>query len=125
MRKNKVLVIDDDREFLAEFKESLDLNGFDVVTLSDPEFFADAATKHKPDVILLDLKMPKKNGFQVAEELRHFSELSKIPVIAMTGFFTESEYSLLMNICGIKDCVRKPVDPSAIVAKIKEVLESA
>jgi len=75
----------------------------------------------KPDVILLDLKMPQMSGFQVADELRHLSEVSHIPVIAMSAFLKD-EYAALLNICGIKKCLKKPFHPLDVIAQIEEVL---
>jgi two-component system response regulator AdeR len=117
----KVLVIDDDKEFLEEIKETLALSGYDVVEVNDPVLAIDVATKINPDVVLLDLKMPGKSGFQVADELKHFSALTNIPIIIMTGYFKD-DYLPLLNICGIKKCLKKPFHPLDIIAQIETVL---
>jgi len=123
MPNNKVLIVDDDKEFLEELDETLRLAGYDTVAVSDVDGIVNTATAVKPDVVLLDLKMPKKTGFQVAFELRlsHDSDLSFVPIIIMTGAFKD-DFSPLMNICNIKRCINKPFNPLDIVAEIETVL---
>jgi DNA-binding response OmpR family regulator len=121
MENKKIMIVDDDKEFLDELKETLALSGYDLVAVNDADLVLDEAKKAKPAVILLDLKMPKKNGFQVADELRHFSELQQTPIIAMTAFFKEA-YVPLMNICGIKKCLKKPFHPLDVITQIEEAL---
>ncbi|MDD2751836.1 MAG: response regulator [Candidatus Omnitrophica bacterium] len=121
MSKKKVMVIDDNQEFLEELKEMFSLNGYSTVTINDSLLAREAAILEKPDIILLDLKMPGKSGFQVADEIRSFSQLYRVPIIAMTGVFKEN-YGPLLNICGIKKCLKKPFSPLDIIAEIESSL---
>jgi len=123
MSKGKVMIVDDDREFLEEFKETLDLNGYEVIGVSDSTAVLETANNTKPDVIVLDLKMDDMSGFEVADELQHFSNTMQIPVIAVTGFFKEAEHIALLNICGIKKCIPKPFSPQEVITAIEEVLK--
>jgi len=118
----KIMIVDDNKEFLEELKETLVLSGYEVVAVENADTAMDMATKTYPDLILLDLKMPQKSGFQVADELRHFSELSNIPIIAMTGFFKD-DYGPLLNICGIHKCLKKPFNPLDVITQIEEALK--
>ncbi|MDD4938963.1 MAG: response regulator [Candidatus Omnitrophica bacterium] len=117
----KVMVIDDDKEFLQELRETLSLSGYELIAVNDASNAVEMVHATKPDVILLDLKMPQKSGFQIADELRHLSEVSNIPIIAMSAYLKD-DYSPLLNICGIKECLRKPFNPLDVIAKIEEVL---
>ena len=117
----KIMVVDDDKEFLEELRETLALSGYDLLAVNDATRVLDTAISEKPDVILLDLKMPQKSGFQVADELRHLSEVSHIPIIAMSAYLKD-EYASLLNICGIKRCLSKPFYPLDVIAEIEEVL---
>lgn len=118
---NRVMIVDDDREFLGELKEMLTLSGYEPIAINNPALVLQKAAKIKPAIILLDLKMPEKSGFQVADELRHYSELQNIPIIAMTAFFKD-DYAGIMNICGIKKCLKKPFNPLDVIASIEEEL---
>lgn len=116
--KKKIMIIDDNKELLEELKETISLCGYEVVTVSDAILALDAVNKEKPDVILLDLKMPGKSGFQIAYELKDFKQYKHIPIIAITGFLND-DYVSLMKICGIQSCLTKPFGPLEIVPKIE------
>lgn len=121
MENKKVLIVDDDKGFLEELRESLALSGYDMVAVNDPQEVLPIAVKAKPDVVLLDLKMPGKSGFQLADEMRRYFQLQNIPIIAMSAFFKD-EYNILMNLCGIKKCLKKPFNPLDVIAQIEGAL---
>ncbi len=122
MGNKKVMIVDDDKDFLEELRETLAMSGYEMIAVSDPLLVLNAASKEKPDIIVMDLKMPGKNGFQVADELRHVSQLMQVPIIAMTGNFKD-EYDPLMKMCDISKCLRKPFNPLDIIAEIEGALE--
>lgn len=117
----KIMIVDDDREFLEELRETLTLSGYELVAVNDATLVLELASSVKPDLILLDLRMPQKSGFQVADELRHISEVAHIPIIAMSAYLKD-DYTSLLNICGIKKCLRKPFHPLDVIGQIEEVL---
>ena len=119
MRKKRVMIVDDDKEFLEELQETLFLNGYEVIKVNDPHRVLDLAGNNKPDIILLDLKMDRFSGFEIADELSRFTRTTDIPVVAMTGFFTENEHISLMSLCGINKCITKPFSAEQIVAAIE------
>jgi DNA-binding response OmpR family regulator len=123
MPKNKIMIIDDDKEFLEELKEMLKLDGYNASAFSDYSSALGMLSKIKPDVILLDLKLKEKSGFQVAYELKSFPKTANIPIIAMTGFYIQKEHAKLMNMCGIEKCLIKPFGSQEAIAKIKAVLK--
>jgi CheY-like chemotaxis protein len=114
----KVMVIDDDREFLTEISETLVLVGYEVVAVNEPGHAIEKATEENPEVILLDLKMPKINGFTLASEMRHYSQLAGIPIIAVTGYFKQ-DYLPLMNIVGIHSYLQKPFNVLDVINQIE------
>ena len=119
----KILIIDDDKEFLEEIQELLTLTGYQIHVSSDGENVLSLVRTLKPDIIFLDLKMSPKSGFQVADELRNALGMKDTAVIAMTGFFTEKEHTLLMKMCGIRTCIIKPVKPLDLISKIEFEIE--
>ncbi len=123
MSKGKVIIVDDDKEFLEELKETLILSGYEVFETAQADLVQHQANSIKPDVILLDLKMNDMNGFEVADELRQFTTTMGIPIIAMTGFFREDEHVPLLNICGIQKCLKKPFNPLDVIVAIEGVLK--
>ena len=119
------MLVDDDKELVEELADSMIAGGFDVTACFDGETALNMAPEIMPDVILLDLKLGKVNGFQVAAKLRQSQATSGIPVIAITGYYNPDEYYTLMKICGVKKCITKPVSPEHIITEIKNVLLNA
>lgn len=118
----KIMIIDDNKEFLEEIVETLTLSGYEAVAVHDETKAVSSVMKEKPDVILLDLKMPKKTGFMVAAELRCLPEFSEIPIIAITGFFKDY-CAPLVNTFGIQRFIKKPFNPLDVISRIEEVLK--
>jgi len=123
MVKKKVVIVDDDKVFLEELKTALSLSGYDPIIVEDPSLALDVVIASNPDVILLDLKMPQKTGFQLANELSHSSTMAEIPIIAMTGIFKEDQYWPLMDICGLKHYIQKPFKPLEIINLLERVIK--
>lgn len=120
--KPRILIVDDNVELLEELENLLSMGGYDVTALSDGTKVFEVALKDKPDLILLDLKMSPKSGFQIADELRNSIILKDVPVVAMTGFFTEKQHLLVMKLCGIKTSILKPFRPLNLITKIEFAL---
>ncbi len=120
--KPLVMIVDDNVELLEELENLLKLGGYDVIAISDGTQVFEVALKNKPDLILLDLKMSPKSGFQIADEARNSLILKDVPVIAMTGFFTEKQHFLMMKLCGIKTSILKPFRPLNLITKIEFAL---
>ncbi|MDE1920207.1 MAG: response regulator transcription factor [Candidatus Omnitrophica bacterium] len=120
--KPLIMIVDDNVELLEELENLLKLGGYDVAAISDGTQVLETALKNKPDLILLDLKMSPKSGFQIADEARNSMVLKDVPVIAMTGFFTEKQHFLMMKLCGIKTSILKPFRPLNLITKIEFAL---
>ncbi len=121
MANKKVLILDDDNDFLAELSKMLAANGYEPVIVSDSDGFMNLAAKIKPAVILLDLKMPKKTGFLVAYELNQSSETGHIPVIAISGV-VKDDFVVPKDFCNIRVCLKKPLNPLDVIKEIEKVL---
>ena len=120
--KPLIMIVDDNVELLEELENLLTLGSYDVIAINDGNLVLDAAIKNKPDLVLLDLRMSPKSGFQVADEIKHCSYLKNIPVVAMTGFFTEKQHLLMMKLCGINTAILKPFRPLNLITKIEFAL---
>lgn len=121
MAGKKIMIIDDDKEFLEELQETLSLSGYYTIAINDSTTAVDTAYSMKPDIILLDLKMDGMSGFQVAEGLKKFPSTSQIPIIAMTGVFNKKNHFSLMDLCGMQMCLEKPFNPLDAIILIEEV----
>ncbi len=123
MVKSKILIVDDDKGYLEELSEMLTLAGYEVTALSDGSSAVKAAQVSVPDVVLIDLRMPVMSGFEVADRLKALTQTCKVPVIAITGHYTMKEHLWLMKFCGIKKCLKKPINPVELKAEIENVLK--
>jgi twitching motility two-component system response regulator PilH len=123
-RKNMagIMVIDDDVELLEEMKEVLSFHKYEVDVIANSSVAFDEVCKRKPDLIILDMKMKPKGGFQLADEFHRSPVTTRIPIIACTGFYTEVEHLLMMKMFGMKHVILKPVNPIDLLAKIEELL---
>ena len=88
MRK-RVLIIDDDPDVLAAVKERLHVHNFQCSTLASPEKVLKRALHWRPDLILLDLGLPKMSGFGLLREIKKNSTLHDIPVVILSGISDE------------------------------------
>ena len=122
MDKRKILIVDDDREFLEELEETLVLSDYEPIAINDSRVALDTARSTKPDLIVLDLKMDDIDGFHLAELLKKSPETAPIPIIAMTGFFLKEKRSSLLTSCGIETCIKKPFSPLDVISKIETIL---
>lgn len=115
----KVMIVDDDREFLDELGEILVFGGYDVIAVNDTGSVMELVDTKKPDVILLDIRMPGRDGFYMAAQIKEFSKYNEIPIIGMTGGFYGDEDTWLMNLCGIQKCLKKPFNPLDVINYIE------
>ncbi|MCU0650905.1 MAG: response regulator [Candidatus Omnitrophica bacterium] len=125
MPGRRILVVDDDREFLEELTETLNLSGYEVNSVSESGRAVGLAAKFRPDLILLDLKMAGMTGFEVAEKLRLLPQTAGIPIIAISAFFNESRDCTVLDFFQIKRCLQKPFNPLDVIANIETTLKDA
>jgi len=85
MVKPKILVIDDEKEFLDFMLKGLRPAGFEVVTAEDGEAGLATARIFRPDIVICDIKMPKKDGFEVLSEIRKDESFNTVPFIMLTA----------------------------------------
>ena len=121
----KVLMIDDDPEFVEAISNLLDAKGYDVHTASDGKEGVEKAKAENPDMILLDVMMTTKNeGFDVARELHEDQNLRNIPIIIMTGIRREMNLPFGFEPdetwLPVKKVLEKPVKPEVLLAAISE-----
>jgi DNA-binding response OmpR family regulator len=119
MKKKRILIVDDDETFLEELDNTMQMCGYDTITRNSGKTVVKDADEKKPDVILLDMKINGKSGFQIADDLKHVPATSNIPIVAMTGIFTERLHRTFMKGLGIDECVLKPFNPLDIISKIE------
>ena len=116
----KVLVIDDESGFVDAVKMLLEANGYTIISAGNGAEGFDKAVKENPDLILLDLVMPKVNGIETLSKLKSDVRTSLIPVIMLTAK-TDREYILDAGRLGAVDYIVKPVSMQELSASVKKI----
>jgi DNA-binding response OmpR family regulator len=121
-QKKKILIVDDERDIVKGLMIRLQGAGYDVVTAFDGAQGVFMAHKEKPDLILLDIRMPAGNGFSVAQRLKRSIHTFTIPVIFLTGSPEKNAEDKAMAL-GARFYIKKPYDPEELLDAIKRALE--
>lgn len=121
-KKIKILLIEDDSFLLSMYTTKFELENFDVVASEDGEKGIKMAAKEKPDIILLDIILPKKDGFEVLKELKSSEDLKNIPVILLTNLSQKSDIDKGLNLGAVDYLIKAHFMPSEVVDKIKKIL---
>ena len=127
MQKNKttttVLIIEDDAYIMEMYKIKFESSDFEVVSANDGATGLKILEKEKPDIILLDIIMPKKDGFSVLKEIKGNPALEKIPVILLTNLGQRENIEKGFELGATSYIIKAHFTPSEIVKKVREVLE--
>lgn len=118
--KTKILVIEDDPNLGYILQESLELQGFEVARCEDGEAGRSAFLKEKFDLCLIDVMLPKKDGFTLAREIRKFDQ--QVPVIFLTAKSLKEDRIIGFKIGG-DDYITKPFSMEELVLRIQAVLK--
>ena len=121
MSKQTILVVDDERDLLDLIEYNLKKEGFKVLKAENGEEGISKAKEHKPDLILLDIMMPKMDGLEAVEIMRKDDELKKTPIIFLTARSDEKTEIDGLNKGG-DDYITKPISTTKLVSRIKAVL---
>lgn len=114
MQNRIVAIIDDNQDSLRELEKILKMAGYTPVLVDDVLGNVDKVLNNKPDVILMELKMPHKNGFALADAVNRVFGTKEIPIVAMSNIFKD-EFKWLMDFSGIKRWIKKPFLPLDVI----------
>jgi putative two-component system response regulator len=117
-----ILIADDHESSLSALEGLLALEGFDVVTAPDGEAALSAFHRGQPDLLLLDVKMPRLSGFEVCRRIKNDADTRLIPIILITAM-TATEDRLAGIQAGADDFLTKPVDREQLIARVKSLLK--
>ena len=118
-----VLIADDEANLLNLLKDNLEESGYSVLTAADGEQALHLWLENRPDVIVLDIEMPKMNGWQVLEEVRRVSKDKELPVILVLSAYTQPEDIRRGLKLGANKYLTKPFKLKVLVESIEEFLK--
>lgn len=119
MTKKKILIIEDDKRSQKLIADYLSMHGYEVLAASDGHTAVDMAEKHSPNVIILDLRLPGRNGFVVLKLLREMEACAETPIIVTSAF---DDYANRMQAykSGANYFMAKPID----IAELRAVVDN-
>lgn len=127
-KRTRILLVDDDWDFVEATRMLLETR-YDVLVAYEGDEGLQKAREERPDLIILDIIMPTKDGFLVCEELKKDSQLSRIPVLLLTAFsakMAETTTSLAQALTTeADDYVEKPVSPEELFRRVEKLLRRA
>jgi DNA-binding response OmpR family regulator len=124
MSRKKILLVDDSSTVLLLHRMMLSHCGYELITARDGQEALDKASTERPDLIFLDVVMPRMDGFQTCRALRSRSETKNVPIILVTTR-GEPHYVRQGFESGCTDYITKPFDGEELLAKVRSHLEEA
>ncbi|HLC89806.1 MAG TPA: response regulator [Patescibacteria group bacterium] len=120
--RKKILIIEDDKSLVKLFAESLDQKKFQVFMAIEADEGLDKAIQEKPDLIILDIMLPGKNGFQCLKELKDQPKTKKIPVIVLSNLGQAEEIRRGLDLGAIDYLVKADFQIDEVIEKIDKTL---
>jgi DNA-binding NtrC family response regulator len=117
----KILVVDDDAIVVKSCKRILEAEGFEVITVPSAEDALETVKKYDFDLLLIDVKMPKRDGMYLMREVK--KDLPEIPIIVMSGYPTPETVADVLEL-GATQFIPKPFRPDELIKTIHQVIQS-
>jgi CheY-like chemotaxis protein len=123
-KAKKILIVDDEQDILAYFEALFQDSGYDTVLAKDGIEGFELAKSEKPDLITLDITMPRQSGLRIYQQYKKHPELNQIPVIIITAAdeFLEIFLDKLKGLVPPEGIFYKPIDPKEMMRLIVEIL---
>jgi two-component system alkaline phosphatase synthesis response regulator PhoP len=118
----KILIAEDERDIRELVNFSLQFGGFAVVQAANGVEAVEQAQKELPDLILMDVRMPKMTGYEACRQMKSMPELRDIPVVFLSAKGQESEIQTGLEV-GAEEYILKPFAPDELVKQVQAVLE--
>jgi two-component system alkaline phosphatase synthesis response regulator PhoP len=121
---NRILVVDDDKKIVRLVRSYLEQSGYQVFIAYDGETALHTIRREKPDLVVLDLMLPDRDGWEITRLVRGDPALAKLPIIMLTARVEDVDKIVGLEV-GADDYITKPFNPREVVARVKAVLRRA
>jgi CheY-like chemotaxis protein/anti-sigma regulatory factor (Ser/Thr protein kinase) len=119
----KILIAEDEKDIRELIVFSLNFAGFEVVAAVDGQEALEKALEAKPDLIMMDVRMPRMTGYEACAKMKQMDELKHIPVVILSAKGQESEIQTGLNV-GAYEYILKPFAPDELIQRVKKIIES-
>ncbi|MBU0574156.1 MAG: response regulator [Candidatus Margulisbacteria bacterium] len=120
-KKQKIMVVDDEKEVQDVLQTRFEALGYDVVIAENGEEALEKVKTDKPDLIILDIKMPKLDGYGVCRNLKGDKDFKDTPIVMLSVKAMEKDREIGLK-CGAEAYITKPFDPKKLVDTVKSLL---
>lgn len=120
--KRKILIVEDNQDSRELFIKILKNKGYDLIEAVDGEEAIEKALKEKPNLILLDISIPKIDGYEVTKRLKSLEEFQDIPIVALTAHAMKGDREKFIS-AGFEGYISKPINVREFPAQVKEYLK--
>ncbi len=120
----RILVVDDDKQIVRLIRSYLEQAGYQVLTAYDGETALHAIRREKPDLVILDLMLPDRDGWDITRLVRGDQTLAGLPIIMLTARVEDTDKIIGLEL-GADDYITKPFNPREVVARVRAVLRRA
>lgn len=120
MEKKRILVVDDEANVVRSLSFVLTKNGYEVSSARDGEEALRKVREFRPQLIFLDIMMPRKNGFEVCQEIKKMPDTRDIPIVMLSAKGVADQDPVLN--CGAYAYISKPFSPQEIVTRVNQIL---
>lgn len=124
MSKKRILLVDDEEEIVRAVQTRLEANDYEVSVAYDGEEGLAKAKKEPFDLIILDLMLPKMDGYKVCATLKHDERYQKTPILLFTARASDEDERMGIEDCGANGYLTKPFEAQIFLKKIKELVGS-
>ncbi len=121
--KKKIALIEDDQLLVKMYKDALERDDYEVVVAHDGEEGLKLIKSEKPDLILLDIKMPKMDGFEMMREMKDNSEVNSIPIVVLTNYSADENIAEALELGAREFDVKSDHTPNEVVDKVAKLLD--
>jgi len=121
MMAKKILLVDDEQDLVMMVEMRLQSEGYEVITANDGQEGLEKAKKESPDLVILDVMMPKMDGYKVCGLLKADTRFNKIPIIMFTARAQQEDQQMSEEV-GADAYINKPLDADELINKIKDLL---
>lgn len=120
----RILVVDDDRQIIRLIQSYLERASYQVLTAYDGETALHAIRRERPDLVVLDLMLPNRDGWEITRTVRSDPNLAALPIIMLTARVEDTDKIVGLEL-GADDYIAKPFNPHEVVARVRAVLRRA
>ena len=124
MQQRRVLIVEDNHDNRAIFAAILHHHGYEVLEAADGEAGVRIATESRPDVILMDISLPRMDGIEATTRLKQSDETASIPIIAVTAHAMREDEERVRR-AGCDASLAKPVEPMRVIEEVTRVLDGS